>query len=85
MAESAALLVDEVFPVQQLPKALAALAAQSLRQWLLSVPLPLRYLFASRILRQRLWRYRMRQSMSRRGNCWGNAPMKHLLRSLKSE
>ncbi len=36
MAESAALLVDEVFP------------AQPVRQWVLSVPFPLRFLFASR-------------------------------------
>lgn len=36
MAESAALLVDEVFP------------AQPVRQWVLNVPYPLRYLFASR-------------------------------------
>lgn len=36
MAESAALLVDEVFP------------EQPVRQWVLSVPYPLRYLFASR-------------------------------------
>jgi putative transposase len=41
--------------------------------------------YASRMFRQRLWRYRMRQSMSRRGNCWDNAPMERLLRSLKSE
>ncbi|AZE49079.1 Transposase InsO for insertion sequence element IS911 [Pseudomonas chlororaphis] len=26
--------------------------------------------YGSRQFRQRLWRYRMRQSMSRRGNCW---------------
>lgn len=26
--------------------------------------------YGSRNFRQRLWRYRMRQSMSRRGNCW---------------
>ena len=26
--------------------------------------------YASRLFRQRLWRYRMRQSMRRRGNCW---------------
>jgi putative transposase len=25
--------------------------------------------------RQMLWRYRIKQSMSRRGNCWDNAPM----------
>jgi len=35
MAESAALLVDEVFP------------EQPVRQWVLSVPYPLRFLFAS--------------------------------------
>jgi hypothetical protein len=36
MAESAALLVDEVFP------------EQPVRKWVLSVPYPLRSLFASR-------------------------------------
>ena len=36
MAESAALLVDEVFP------------EQPVRQWVLSVPFPLRFLFATR-------------------------------------
>jgi hypothetical protein len=36
MAESAALLVDEVFP------------EQPVRQWVLSVPYPLRFLFVSR-------------------------------------
>jgi ribosomal protein S27E len=36
MVESAALLVDEVFP------------EQPVRQWVLSVPFPLRFLFASR-------------------------------------
>ena len=35
MAESAALLVDEVFP------------EQPVRQWVLSFPYPLRFLFAS--------------------------------------
>ncbi|MDX1297044.1 MAG: integrase core domain-containing protein, partial [Pseudomonas sp.] len=35
--------------------------------------------------RQRLWRYRMCQSMSRRGNCWDNAPMERVFRSLKTE
>ncbi len=35
MAESAALLVEDVFP------------EQPVRQWVLSVPYPLRYLFAS--------------------------------------
>ena len=41
--------------------------------------------YGSRKFRQRLWRYRMSQSMSRRGNCWDNAPMERLFRSLKSE
>ena len=48
MAESAALLVDEVLPEQPVPKALAALAGQALRQWVLSFPFQLRFLFASR-------------------------------------
>lgn|GEM_PF-3222470 len=34
--------------------------------------------------RQMLWRYRIKQSMSRRGNCWDNAPMERLF-SLKTE
>lgn len=42
-------------------------------------------LYGSRQFRQRLWRYRMRQSMSRRGNRWDNAPMERVFRSLKSE
>ncbi|HFH4083494.1 TPA: IS3-like element IS222 family transposase, partial [Pseudomonas aeruginosa] len=41
--------------------------------------------YVSRLFRQRLWRYRMQQSMSRRGNCWDNSPMERLFRSLKSE
>ncbi|WP_283130559.1 IS3 family transposase [Enterovibrio norvegicus] len=41
--------------------------------------------YGSRQFRQHLWRYRMAQSMSRRGNCWDNAPMERLFRSLKSE
>ncbi|ASC97764.1 DDE-type integrase/transposase/recombinase [Pseudomonas aeruginosa] len=41
--------------------------------------------YASRLFRQRLWRYRMQQSISRRGNCWDNSPMERLFRSLKSE
>lgn len=41
--------------------------------------------YASRLFRQRIWRYRMRQSMSRRGNCWDNSPMERVFRSLKSE
>ncbi|MCE7511386.1 IS3 family transposase [Alloalcanivorax xenomutans] len=41
--------------------------------------------YTSRAFRQQLWRYRMKQSMSRRGNCWDNAPMERFFRSLKSE
>ena len=41
--------------------------------------------YASRLFRQRLWRYRMQQSMSRRGNCWDSAPMEQIVRSPKSE
>ena len=41
--------------------------------------------YTSRRFRQQLWRYRIEQSMSRRGNCWDNAPMERLFRSLKSE
>ncbi|WP_162753959.1 integrase core domain-containing protein, partial [Escherichia coli] len=29
--------------------------------------------------------YRIRQSMSRRGNCWDNSPMERFFRSLKNE
>ena len=35
--------------------------------------------------RQLLWRYQIKQSISRRGNCWDNAPMERFFRSLKSE
>jgi putative transposase len=35
--------------------------------------------------RQYLWRYRINQSMSRRGNCWDNSPMERFFRSLKTE
>ena len=35
--------------------------------------------------RQQLWRYHMTQSMSRRGNCWDNAPMERFFRSFKTE
>ena len=41
--------------------------------------------YNSRLFRQRLWRYRITQSMSRRGNCWDNAPMERVFRSLESE
>jgi len=35
--------------------------------------------------RQLLWRYQMKQSLSRRGNCWDNAPTERFFRSLKTE
>lgn len=41
--------------------------------------------YTSTHFRQHLWRYRMKQSMSRRGNCWDNAPMERFFRSLKGE
>ncbi|EHX0108557.1 IS3 family transposase, partial [Escherichia coli] len=41
--------------------------------------------YTSRQYRQALWRCRIKQSMSRRGNCWDNAPMERFFRSLKTE
>ena len=41
--------------------------------------------YTSRYFRQVLWRYQITQSMSRRGNCWDNAPMERFFRSLKTE
>lgn len=41
--------------------------------------------YTSQAYRQLLWRYRIEQSMSRRGNCWDNAPMERFFRSLKTE
>lgn len=41
--------------------------------------------YTSRKFRQQLWRYQIKQSMSRRGNCWDNAPMERFFRSLKTE
>lgn len=35
--------------------------------------------------RQRVWKYQIKQSMSRRGNCWDNAPMERFFRSFKTE
>jgi len=35
--------------------------------------------------RQMLWHYRIKQSMSRRGNCWDNAVMERFFRSFKTE
>lgn len=41
--------------------------------------------YTSKQFRQLLWRYQMKQSMSRRGNCWDNSPMERFFRSYKSE
>ena len=41
--------------------------------------------YTSTQYRQYLWRYQIIQSMSRRGNCWDNAPMERFFRSLKTE
>jgi putative transposase len=41
--------------------------------------------YTSTAYRQLMWRYQITQSMSRRGNCWDNAPMERFFRSLKTE
>jgi len=41
--------------------------------------------YTSREHQQHLSGYRMKPSMSRRGNCWDNAPMERVFRSFKSE
>ena len=41
--------------------------------------------YTSKRFRQQLWRFNMRQSMSRRGNCWDNSPMERFFRSYKTE
>lgn len=41
--------------------------------------------YTSKAFRQGLWRYQIEQSMSRRGNCWDNAPTERTFRSLKTE
>ncbi|EMM9641738.1 IS3 family transposase [Providencia rettgeri] len=41
--------------------------------------------YTSRYYRQLLWRYQIKQSLSRRGNCWDNSPMERFFRSLKTE
>lgn len=41
--------------------------------------------YTGRHFRQLLWRYRIKQSMSRRGNCRDNSPMERFFRSLKNE
>ncbi len=41
--------------------------------------------YTSRKYRQLLWRFQIKQSLSRRGNCWDNAPIERFFRSLKTE
>jgi len=41
--------------------------------------------YTSLKFRQILWRFQIKQSTSRRGNCWDNSSMEHSFRSLKSE
>lgn len=41
--------------------------------------------YTSMSYRQLLWHYQIKQSMSRRGNCWDNSPMERFFRSLKTE
>lgn len=41
--------------------------------------------YTSRKFRQKLWLYKIKQSMSRRGNGWDNVPMERFFRSLKTE
>jgi putative transposase len=41
--------------------------------------------YTSLKFRQILWHFQIKQSMSRRGNCWDNSPMEGFFRSLKSE
>lgn len=41
--------------------------------------------YTSLQFRQILWRNQINQSLSRKGNCWDNAPMERFFRSLKTE
>jgi len=41
--------------------------------------------YTSLKFRQTLWSFRIEQSMSRRGNCWGNSTMERFFRSLKTK
>jgi len=41
--------------------------------------------YTSLAFRQLILKYQIKQSMSRRGNCWDNAPMERFFRSLKTE
>lgn len=40
--------------------------------------------YTSKSYRQLLWRFGIRQSLSRRGNCWDNAPTERFFRSFKT-
>jgi putative transposase len=71
----------------------SALTKQALRMAFESRGRPKKLLFhsdqgchyTSRAFRQQLWHYQITQSMSRRGNCWDNAPMERFFRSYKTE
>lgn len=41
--------------------------------------------YAAKAYQRRLWRYRMIGSMSKKGDCWDNAPMESFYHSLKTE
>lgn len=41
--------------------------------------------YTSKSFRQQLWQFGIRQSLSRRGNCWDNSPMERFFRSFKTE
>lgn len=41
--------------------------------------------YTSRKYRQLLWRFQVKQSLSRRGNCWDNSLMERFFRSIKTE
>jgi putative transposase len=41
--------------------------------------------YTSKSFRQLLWKFGIKQSLSRRGNCWDNSPMERFFRSLKTE
>lgn len=41
--------------------------------------------YTSHAYQERLQKYRIKPSMSRRGNCWDNSPMERVFRSLKTE
>jgi len=41
--------------------------------------------YTSKRFRQQRWRYQIRQSMSRRANCWDNSPMERFFRRYKTE